>query len=200
MFLTATCFFLVLQTLESLFSQITKANIADLVTSLVVLLIVFVVKEMNDRYKEKLPAPIPIELLVVSHFLWFCNCSVLWHGKQSFNTFFSSYALNDALPFTYKETFTAFRSYCEMFYCHIAVINWTAWYYKLWIFSLDRIGSDTIQLQSHSWDPSVPHLQAATEVLDIYDYTKLFCPLAAEGFAHSDQQTSGGSFTGAASP
>lgn len=62
-------FFLILQTLKSVFSQITEANIADLVTSLIVLLIVFVVKEMNDRYKEKLPAPIPIELLVVSHFL-----------------------------------------------------------------------------------------------------------------------------------
>uniref|UniRef100_A0A8C3NKW4 Solute carrier family 26 member 3 n=1 Tax=Geospiza parvula TaxID=87175 RepID=A0A8C3NKW4_GEOPR len=54
----------IIYTLESVFSQITKANIADLVTSLIVLLIVFVVKEMNDRYKEKLPAPIPIELLV----------------------------------------------------------------------------------------------------------------------------------------
>ncbi|XP_033370176.1 chloride anion exchanger isoform X2 [Parus major] len=54
----------IIYTLESIFSQITKTNIADLVTSLVVLLIVFVVKEMNDRYKEKLPTPIPIELLV----------------------------------------------------------------------------------------------------------------------------------------
>ncbi|GAB0175764.1 chloride anion exchanger [Grus japonensis] len=54
----------VFQTLESIFSQITKTNIADLVTSLIVLLIVFVVKEMNDRYKAKLPTPIPIELLV----------------------------------------------------------------------------------------------------------------------------------------
>ncbi|KAK4829145.1 hypothetical protein QYF61_002360 [Mycteria americana] len=54
----------VFQTLESVFSQITKTNIADLVTSLLVLLIVFVVKEMNDRYKAKLPTPIPIELLV----------------------------------------------------------------------------------------------------------------------------------------
>uniref|UniRef100_A0A8D2M9N1 Solute carrier family 26 member 3 n=1 Tax=Zonotrichia albicollis TaxID=44394 RepID=A0A8D2M9N1_ZONAL len=54
----------IIYTLESVFSQITKANVADLVTSLIVLLIVFVVKEMNDRYKEKLPAPIPIELLV----------------------------------------------------------------------------------------------------------------------------------------
>uniref|UniRef100_A0A8C9MUE6 Solute carrier family 26 member 3 n=1 Tax=Serinus canaria TaxID=9135 RepID=A0A8C9MUE6_SERCA len=54
----------IIYTLKSVFSQITDANIADLVTSLIVLLIVFVVKEMNDRYKEKLPAPIPIELLV----------------------------------------------------------------------------------------------------------------------------------------
>lgn len=54
-----------LQTLESVFSQITDTNIADLVTSLLVLFIVFVVKEINDRYKAKLPAPIPIELIVV---------------------------------------------------------------------------------------------------------------------------------------
>uniref|UniRef100_A0A8D2MAS0 Solute carrier family 26 member 3 n=1 Tax=Zonotrichia albicollis TaxID=44394 RepID=A0A8D2MAS0_ZONAL len=54
-------------------SQITKANVADLVTSLIVLLIVFVVKEMNDRYKEKLPAPIPIELLVVTLISYFVN-------------------------------------------------------------------------------------------------------------------------------
>ncbi|NXH17596.1 S26A3 protein, partial [Bucco capensis] len=54
----------IVYTLESIFSQISKTNIADLVTSLVVLLIVFVVKEMNDRFKAKLPAPIPIELIV----------------------------------------------------------------------------------------------------------------------------------------
>ncbi|XP_054067586.1 chloride anion exchanger isoform X1 [Rissa tridactyla] len=54
----------IIYTLENVFSQITNTNIADLVTSLIVLLIVFVVKEMNDRYKAKLPTPIPIELLV----------------------------------------------------------------------------------------------------------------------------------------
>ncbi|KAM9028352.1 chloride anion exchanger isoform 1-T2 [Ara ararauna] len=54
----------IIYTLESIFSQITDTNIADLVTSLIVLLVVFVVKEMNDRYKAKLPTPIPIELLV----------------------------------------------------------------------------------------------------------------------------------------
>ncbi|XP_048801592.1 chloride anion exchanger isoform X1 [Lagopus muta] len=54
----------IIYTLESVFSQITDTNIADLVTSLLVLFIVFVVKEINDRYKAKLPTPIPIELIV----------------------------------------------------------------------------------------------------------------------------------------
>nr|XP_008109798.1 PREDICTED: chloride anion exchanger [Anolis carolinensis] len=50
--------------LRDVFSQITNTNIADLVTSLIILVIVFVVKEINERYKAKLPAPIPIELIV----------------------------------------------------------------------------------------------------------------------------------------
>ncbi|XP_067324908.1 chloride anion exchanger [Anolis sagrei] len=50
--------------LRDVFSQITKTNVADLVTSLIILVIVFVVKELNERYKAKLPAPIPIELIV----------------------------------------------------------------------------------------------------------------------------------------
>uniref|UniRef100_A0A8B9D4L7 Solute carrier family 26 member 3 n=1 Tax=Anser cygnoides TaxID=8845 RepID=A0A8B9D4L7_ANSCY len=54
----------IIYTLESVFSQITDTNIADLITSLLVLLIVFAVKELNDRYKAKLPTPIPIELIV----------------------------------------------------------------------------------------------------------------------------------------
>uniref|UniRef100_A0A452HIY6 SLC26A/SulP transporter domain-containing protein n=1 Tax=Gopherus agassizii TaxID=38772 RepID=A0A452HIY6_9SAUR len=44
--------------------NITKTNIADLVTGLIILVIVFVVKEINERYKTKLPVPIPIELFV----------------------------------------------------------------------------------------------------------------------------------------
>ncbi|XP_015261488.1 PREDICTED: chloride anion exchanger [Gekko japonicus] len=51
-------------TLKSAFEQIADTNIADLVTALIVLVIVFVVKELNERYKAKLPAPIPIELIV----------------------------------------------------------------------------------------------------------------------------------------
>uniref|UniRef100_A0A670YZ19 Solute carrier family 26 member 3 n=1 Tax=Pseudonaja textilis TaxID=8673 RepID=A0A670YZ19_PSETE len=45
-------------------SQITNANIADLVTALIILVVVSVVKELNDRYKAKLPVPIPIEVIV----------------------------------------------------------------------------------------------------------------------------------------
>ncbi|XP_048357727.1 chloride anion exchanger [Sphaerodactylus townsendi] len=54
----------IIWTLKGIFERITDTNIADLVTSLIILVIVFVVKELNDRYKAKLPAPIPIELIV----------------------------------------------------------------------------------------------------------------------------------------
>ncbi|XP_040857857.1 chloride anion exchanger [Ochotona curzoniae] len=50
--------------LESIFTQIQKTNIADLVTSLIILVIVFIFKEINQRFKSKLPVPIPIELIV----------------------------------------------------------------------------------------------------------------------------------------
>lgn len=48
-----------------LFRYIQNTNICDLVTSLVALAIIVPVKEINDRYKEKMKAPFPIELLVV---------------------------------------------------------------------------------------------------------------------------------------
>uniref|UniRef100_A0A8B9HF79 Chloride anion exchanger-like n=1 Tax=Astyanax mexicanus TaxID=7994 RepID=A0A8B9HF79_ASTMX len=52
-------------TLESIFLQITSTNIADLITSIVIMAVVFVVKEINDRYRSKLPVPIPIEIIIV---------------------------------------------------------------------------------------------------------------------------------------
>ncbi|MEE6481243.1 hypothetical protein FKM82_012804 [Ascaphus truei] len=51
-------------TLRSIFTQITKTNIADLVTSIIIMVIVFVVKEINDRFKSKIPVPIPIEVIM----------------------------------------------------------------------------------------------------------------------------------------
>ncbi|XP_030632042.1 solute carrier family 26 member 3, tandem duplicate 2 [Chanos chanos] len=54
----------IIYTLESIFSQITSTNIHDLVTSLVVMVVVFIVKEINERFKSKLPVPIPIEVIM----------------------------------------------------------------------------------------------------------------------------------------
>ncbi|KAM9603100.1 sulfate transporter-like isoform 1-T8 [Morphnus guianensis] len=54
-----------LLTWVDLFRYIQNTNICDLVTSLVALAIIVPVKEINDRYKEKMKAPFPIELLVV---------------------------------------------------------------------------------------------------------------------------------------
>ncbi|XP_055480717.1 chloride anion exchanger [Psammomys obesus] len=56
--------FSIFKVLESIFTQIQKTNIADLVTSVVILVVVFVVKEINQRYRNKLPVPIPIELIM----------------------------------------------------------------------------------------------------------------------------------------
>ncbi|XP_036374299.1 solute carrier family 26 member 3 [Megalops cyprinoides] len=54
----------IIYTLEKIFVQITDTNIADLVTSIIIMVAVFIVKEINDRYKTKLPVPIPIEVIM----------------------------------------------------------------------------------------------------------------------------------------
>ncbi|NWR46868.1 S26A2 protein, partial [Regulus satrapa] len=48
-----------------LFRSIHHTNICDLLTSLVALAVIVPVKELNERYKERMKAPFPIELLVV---------------------------------------------------------------------------------------------------------------------------------------
>ncbi|XP_041112186.1 chloride anion exchanger-like [Polyodon spathula] len=53
-----------LNTLESIFTQITDSNVADIVTSVIIIVNLFIVKEINDRYKAKLPVPIPIEVIL----------------------------------------------------------------------------------------------------------------------------------------
>lgn len=53
------------QTLKEVFVQITSTNLCDLVMSIIIMAVVFIVKELNDRYKAKLPVPIPIEVVVV---------------------------------------------------------------------------------------------------------------------------------------
>ncbi|XP_033831876.1 chloride anion exchanger-like isoform X2 [Periophthalmus magnuspinnatus] len=54
----------IIYTLEKLFVQIHSTNICDLVMSVVIMVVVFIVKELNDRYRAKLPVPIPIEVIM----------------------------------------------------------------------------------------------------------------------------------------
>uniref|UniRef100_A0A670YXP7 Sulfate transporter-like n=1 Tax=Pseudonaja textilis TaxID=8673 RepID=A0A670YXP7_PSETE len=60
-----------------IFRYIGKTNICDLVTSVVALILIVPVKEINNLFKDKMKAPFPMELLVVigatllSHFLNF---------------------------------------------------------------------------------------------------------------------------------
>ncbi|KAM9849931.1 sulfate transporter [Aulostomus maculatus] len=57
--------FTLFKTWYSLLSNLGNTNICDLVTSLVCLLILIPTKELNNRFKAKLKAPIPFELFVV---------------------------------------------------------------------------------------------------------------------------------------
>ncbi|XP_047431453.1 chloride anion exchanger-like isoform X2 [Mugil cephalus] len=54
----------VIYTLERVFDQITSTNTCDLVMSIVIMVCLLIVKELNERYKAKLPVPIPIEAIM----------------------------------------------------------------------------------------------------------------------------------------
>lgn len=55
-----------LQTLIEIFQNISDTNIADFIAGLLTIIICMAVKELNDRFKHKIPVPIPIEVIVVS--------------------------------------------------------------------------------------------------------------------------------------
>lgn len=57
--------FTLFKTWFSIFSHLGKTNVCDLITSLVCLAVLIPTKEINDRFKSKLKAPIPFELFVV---------------------------------------------------------------------------------------------------------------------------------------
>ncbi|XP_068429842.1 sulfate transporter [Clinocottus analis] len=57
--------FVLFKTWYSVLGNLGNTNICDLVTSLVCLLVLIPVKEINKRFKAKLKAPIPFELFVV---------------------------------------------------------------------------------------------------------------------------------------
>uniref|UniRef100_A0A8C8E477 Solute carrier family 26 member 3, tandem duplicate 2 n=1 Tax=Oryzias sinensis TaxID=183150 RepID=A0A8C8E477_9TELE len=47
-----------------IFNKITSTNVCDLVIALIIMAMVFIVKELNDKFKSKLPVPIPIEAIM----------------------------------------------------------------------------------------------------------------------------------------
>uniref|UniRef100_A0A8D0KPR4 Solute carrier family 26 member 4 n=1 Tax=Strix occidentalis caurina TaxID=311401 RepID=A0A8D0KPR4_STROC len=55
----------IFQTLIETFEKIGTTNIADLIAGLLTIFVCMVVKEINDRFKHKIPIPIPIEVIVV---------------------------------------------------------------------------------------------------------------------------------------
>uniref|UniRef100_A0A8C2GKZ6 Solute carrier family 26 member 3 n=1 Tax=Cyprinus carpio TaxID=7962 RepID=A0A8C2GKZ6_CYPCA len=71
----------IVYTLENVFSDITNTNVADLVTSIVIMALVLIVKEINDRFKSKLPVPIPIEVITVIA----CGVSYAFNFEKRFN-------------------------------------------------------------------------------------------------------------------
>ncbi|XP_048409654.1 chloride anion exchanger-like [Stegostoma tigrinum] len=54
----------VIYTLEYIINHITETNVPDVIISLIIMVVVFFVKEINDRFKSKLPVPIPIEVIM----------------------------------------------------------------------------------------------------------------------------------------
>nr|XP_003407255.1 pendrin [Loxodonta africana] len=54
----------IIYTLVEIFQNVGSTNIADFVAGLLTIIICMVVKELNDRFKHKIPIPIPIEVIV----------------------------------------------------------------------------------------------------------------------------------------
>ncbi|NXX21807.1 S26A4 protein, partial [Podargus strigoides] len=54
----------IFQTLIETFEKIGTTNIADLIAGVLTIFVCMVVKEINDRFKHKIPIPIPVEVLV----------------------------------------------------------------------------------------------------------------------------------------
>ncbi|XP_071187550.1 pendrin-like [Salvelinus alpinus] len=59
--------FSILYMLIDVFTNIRQTNIADLVAGLLTIVIVMAVKEVNTKFRHKIPVPIPIEVIVVGN-------------------------------------------------------------------------------------------------------------------------------------
>ncbi|KAG7320374.1 hypothetical protein KOW79_016227, partial [Hemibagrus wyckioides] len=67
-------------TLEKVFTQLYMTNMADLLTSIIIMVVVYIVKELNDKFK--LPVPIPIEIIMT---IIACGCSYGFNFETRFN-------------------------------------------------------------------------------------------------------------------
>uniref|UniRef100_A0A3Q3NM99 Chloride anion exchanger-like n=1 Tax=Mastacembelus armatus TaxID=205130 RepID=A0A3Q3NM99_9TELE len=74
--------FSIIYTLEKIFVQITSTNICDLVMSIVIMVAVFIAKELNERYKAKLLVPIPIEIIMT---IIACGVSYGFNFEKRYN-------------------------------------------------------------------------------------------------------------------
>ncbi|MBZ3884465.1 Pendrin [Sciurus carolinensis] len=54
----------IIYTLVEIFQNIGETNLADFIAGLLTIVICMAVKELNDRFKHKIPVPIPIEVIV----------------------------------------------------------------------------------------------------------------------------------------
>uniref|UniRef100_A0AAY5F388 STAS domain-containing protein n=1 Tax=Electrophorus electricus TaxID=8005 RepID=A0AAY5F388_ELEEL len=79
----------VIYILEGVFGQITSTNLHDLVTSIVVMVVVLTVKELNERFKSKLPVPIPIEVIMT---VIACGVSYAFSFKEYYVTSYNKNA------------------------------------------------------------------------------------------------------------
>uniref|UniRef100_A0A3P8WHY3 Solute carrier family 26 member 3 n=1 Tax=Cynoglossus semilaevis TaxID=244447 RepID=A0A3P8WHY3_CYNSE len=72
----------IIYTLEKIFVQITSTNICDLLMSIIIMAVVFIVKELNDKYKSRLPVPVPIEVIMT---VIACGVSYGFNFEKRFN-------------------------------------------------------------------------------------------------------------------
>lgn len=53
------------QSIEAVFRNIASTNVVTLIIGLVCTVFLYIIKDLNERFKKKLPIPIPGEIIVV---------------------------------------------------------------------------------------------------------------------------------------
>lgn len=53
------------QSFAAVVGDITSTNVATVILGLVCLIVLYVIKDLNERFKKKLPIPIPGEMVIV---------------------------------------------------------------------------------------------------------------------------------------